>query len=196
MQNGDTVSIRFIGTGCHIVKCEMDENLWSKIQACAKKLKLPLEQVFFDSELYSLLNIPTYTSWQDFNNIQDVSGLLQSHRSQIEIRLNKRPRKKIHFNELNNTDLLFPLYNVETTAIDTNTENRFITIIEEDIGTTAFYKFNCPKFDIDNLKFRILNVKVKNGRTYSILSEVFYDGLGLKAYKSDNLVTSMHVVIN
>ena len=157
MQNNfnDTISIRLIGVGCHVVKCIIEESLWNTICACAKKLKLPMDQVFFDSEFYSLLDNPSLVTWQNFNNFQDISGLLENHRSQIEIRLNKKPRNKILFNELNNIGLLFPLYKIESIAIDMNTENRSVTIIEQDIGTTAFYKFNCQKFDIDNLRFRI-----------------------------------------
>jgi hypothetical protein len=196
MEYDDIVSIRFIGIGCHIVKCELEETLLTKIYACAKTLKLTMKQIFFDSEFYSLLNMPAYASWQHFNNLQDISGLLESHRSQVEIRLNKKPRKKIRFNELTNEGLLFPLYNVEKINIDINTEHRSVTIIEEDIGTTAFYKFNCPKFDVDNLRFQISTVKAKNDMAYSILSGIFYSGIGLKPYKSDTLVISIHSVID
>ena len=154
-----------------------------------------MDQVFFDSEFYSLLDNPSLVTWQNFNNFQDISGLLENHRSQIEIRLNKKPRNKILFNELNNIGLLFPLYKIESIAIDMNTENRSVTIIEQDIGTTAFYKFNCQKFDIDNLRFRIATVKT-NDRTYPILSGIFYNEMIIKPYKSDTLVTSIHAVIN
>lgn len=196
MQNGDTVSIRFIGIGCHIVKSEVEEILWNKIMVCAETLKLPVKQAFFDSDFYSLLNNPAYASWHNFNNIQDTSGLLESHRSQVEIRLNKKPRKKIVFSDLNNAGLLFPLYNVDTIAIDLNTKNRSVTIVEQDIGTTAFYQFNCHKFSIDNLRFQICSVKTTNNIAYSILSGISYDGFELKPYKSDTLVTSIHAAIN
>ena len=196
MQNDDTVYIRLIGIGCHIVKCTLEEDIWNKIKACAKELKLPIGQAFFDSEFYSLLNTPAYSSWQDFNNFQDISGLLESHRSQVEIRLNKKPRKKIVFNDLNNTGLLFPLYNVESVSINMDTKNRSVTIIEQDVGTTAFYKFHCKEFEIDKMSFRISKVKTENNATYSILSGIFYNGLILTPYKSDALVTSIHAVVN
>jgi hypothetical protein len=190
------IQINLFGVGCIVTKASVEDEVWKKITDCSGKLKVPIELLFFDSDFYEMLNMPKYKSWRDFNNLFEVSGLINNSKSIIEIKNSKKKIAKIKFSELINENLLFPLYNLEIGEIEKHESNKKnLTIFETEIGTVASYQFVCKKFDIDKLKFAICNLYINESSEFVILSDIFYNEVNLVSKTNDTLVTKQNVII-
>jgi len=183
------IKVNFFGVGCNIVRGNVNESTWKKITQSAKTLNIPTDYAFFDSDFFTLLNLPEYKSWKDFNNLFKVFGLLENQISLIEIRKDRKRAEKFSFAQLWNQNSLFPLYQTEINGIDIIREGKNITVVETEIGTIASYEFVCENFKIEDLKFNISQVKVSKQVGYNLISDIFYKDKKLKSKRSDALIS-------
>ncbi len=187
----EKVKINFFGVGCRIIKGCVSEELWEKITECAERMKTSVDYAILDNDFFSQLDLKNFKSFDDMENVLNVSGLLNHSKSAIEIRINKKKRAKISSNEIVNQNSLFPLYDVKASELIHKTEGKKnITIVEEETGRIGTFEFECRKFEIEKLKFIVTRTKVKPERTYSIIIELSYDGKALQSVQSDTMVTA------
>lgn len=90
----DKVKINLFGIGCRIVRGQFDENTWSLLHSVANEMKTPFHDAVFDNSYFDYLSDGKYKSWYDFGNMIDISGLMNSYQSIIEIRINGRKKTK------------------------------------------------------------------------------------------------------
>ncbi|TDD74638.1 hypothetical protein [Flavobacterium caseinilyticum] len=122
-------------------------------------MKVPLFKALVDPFFYYYLKIPYIPSVEHLPGIK-WTGLLNTPRNQIEILLDGKKLKKLHFNDLNQEQLLFPLYNIHKTEI---TEQYIpgIYIEQKAIGFIASYEIKMEEFTIEELQFNLLQFNNK-----------------------------------
>ena len=92
---------------------EVDLNECLKVAA---KMKVPLVKAVLDPFFYYYLKIPTIQSVEHLPG-KKWTGLLNTPKNQIEIILDGKKINKLRIKDLNQEQLLFPLYNLQKTEI-------------------------------------------------------------------------------
>jgi hypothetical protein len=111
-----------------------------------------------------------------------ISGLLNSAKNQIEILLNGKIIRKLHFKDLNQEQLLFPLYNVQKTEV-IKEYNPGIYVEQKAIGFIGSYEIKLDQFTIDDLKFHLMQCNDKQ-----LLQQVSYQNRSFRFRRRETLV--------
>lgn len=188
----DTVIINLFGTGCQVFKIQPTPLLLEKLKATSQKLNTTLEHAIFDADFFKELDNNEYKSISDLSETI-IHGLLEDHKSHIEIRIKGRKKRMISVTELINQESLLPLYNIEIKAGFENLKDALI-IIEKEIGLVSCFKIETEKLDLDKMKFEIfeLDTGIEKLR---ILCGLQYDGKSLITKSSDTLVTANYSIL-
>ena len=89
-----------------------------------------------------------------------ISGFLNNPKNQIEILLDGKKIKKLQIKDLNQEQLLFPLYNLFKTEI-IKEYRPGIYIEQKAIGFIASYEIKLERFNIDHLQFNLVQFSDK-----------------------------------
>ena len=154
-----TLKINFHGESWTIKKFECSEEDYSECLKIATKMKLPLVKALLDPFFYYNLKIPSIKSIEHLPG-KKWSGLLDTPKNQIEILLDGKKIKKFHIKDLNQEQMLFPLYNIYTTAITKN-YSPGIYVEQKAIGFIASYEIKIEEFAIEALQFHLLKFNDK-----------------------------------
>ena len=188
----NTITVNLLGIGCRVFIIKSFGDLFKRLSLTANKLAAPLEQALFDAEFFKTLEN------EKFKNISDLSelcigGLLKDDKSQIEIRIGGRKKRTILISELIDDQTLIPLF--DANIRDFGMFGNAITAIEKEVGMIASYKIDTQKFDLDKVKFELIEIDTGIEKLL-FLHRVFYDGKLLKSVSNDTLVTSNYAIIN
>ncbi len=188
------MKITFTGIGLSIFKYNICNETLLKFERTAKLLYLPLEVAIFDGDFFKYLNDKSITCLDDLKDI-GISGMLILSNKQIDIWCNSRRYYKIKNLSLENSNCLFPVYNIN---IDKKAfikiEDRIISISESYAGLIKSFRLIIEKFDMDKLIFNISKLEVDD-ISQSILSSISYNGVELNSYASDNIIIARNVNI-
>lgn len=154
-----TLKINFHGESWMLKKFEFNDESLNECLKVAHKMKVPLFKALVDSFFYYYLKIPSIPSVQHLPG-KKWSGLLATPKNQIEILLDGKKLKKLHFNDLNHEQLLFPLYNTHKTEI-TERYSPGIYLEQKAIGFIARYEIKMEEFTIEELQFHLLQFNDK-----------------------------------
>ena len=142
-----TLKINLHGESWTLKKFECSADDLNECLKVAGRMKIPLVEALLDPFFYYNLKINTIPSVEHLpGNI--ISGLLNSPKNQIEIVLDGKKIKKLHFKDLNQELLLFPLYNIHKTKI-MEEYGPGIYVEQKAIGFIASYVIKIDHFDID-----------------------------------------------
>jgi len=111
-----TLKINLHGESWTLKKFECSEDNWTECLKVAAKMKHSLAQALLDPFFYYYLKIPTIPSVEHLPG-KKWTGLLNTPKNQIEIVLDGKRIIKLHIKDLNQEQLLFPLYTVHKTEI-------------------------------------------------------------------------------
>ncbi len=112
----------------HLLKINLHGESWTlKKFECSKVdfneclkvstiMKVPLVKAVLDPFFYYYLKIPTIPSVEHLPD-KKWTGLLNTPKNQIEIILDGKKINKLHIKDLNQEQLLFPLYNLQKIKI-------------------------------------------------------------------------------
>ncbi len=154
-----TLKINLHGESWSLKKFECSEEDLSACLKVADKMKRSLSQALLDPFFYYYLKIPAISSVENLPG-KKWSGLLNTPKNQIEIILDGKKIKKLHIKDLNQEQLLFPLYNIHKTEIIENF-NSGIYVEQKAIGFIASYEIKVEHFAIDDLQFYLLQFNEK-----------------------------------
>ena len=155
----------------HVLKINLHGESWTlkKFECCeddltvclkvAAKMKVPLVKAVLDPFFYYYLKIPTIQSVEHLPG-KKWSGLLNTHKNQIEIVLDGKRVTKLNIKDLNQEQLLFPLYNLHKTEITEN-YSPGIYVEQNAIGFIASYEIKVDNFILDELQFHLLQFNDK-----------------------------------
>ena len=111
-----TLKINHHGESWTLKKFECSEVDLNECLKVAAKMKVPLVKAVLDPFFYYYLKIPTIPSVEHLPG-KKWTGLLNTPKNQIEIILDGKKISKLHIKDLNQEQLLFPLYNLKKTEI-------------------------------------------------------------------------------
>ena len=110
------LKINLHGESWTLKKFECSEEDLRECLKVAAKMKVPLVKAVLDPFFYYYLKIPTIPSVEHLPG-KKWTGLLNTPKNQIEIILDGKKISKLHIKDLNQEQLLFPLYNLKKTEI-------------------------------------------------------------------------------
>lgn len=149
-----TLKINFHGESWMLKKFECNDESLKECSKVADKMKVPLFKALVDPFFYYYLKIPSIPSVEHLPG-KKWTGLLNTAKNQIEILVDGKKLKKLHFNDLNQEQLLFPLYNTHKTEI-TEQYSPGIYVEQKAIGFIASYEIKIEDFTIEELQFHLL----------------------------------------
>lgn len=154
-----TLKINLHGESWTLQQFECSEDDLKECLKVSARMKVPLVHALLDPFFYYNLKIPSITSIEHLPGIK-TSGLLNTPKNQIEILLDGKKIRKLHIKDLNQEQLLFPLYNVHKTEITEN-YSPGIYVEQKAIGFIASYEIKVENFTIDDLQFYLLQLNDK-----------------------------------
>lgn len=176
------LKIDFFGEGISIKKGVFGEELLTRMQLTAQKLKQPLEHALIDPYFYDILKDKKLKSIKDIAKTL-VNGLINTHKNRIEIWYKGQKVQKLTINSLNDQYVLFPLFQSEMKNITLQIDSGFY-IKNLEIGLIARYETTVDNFSIHHLKFHLISYDGK-----VILNKVSYENVDLILKKKDALIT-------
>ena len=176
-----TLKINLHGESWTLKKFECGEADFSACLKVAAKMKLPLPKAVLDPFFYYYLKIPTIPSVEHLPGTK-IGGLLNTPRNQIEILLDGKKIKKLDFRDLNQEQLLFPLYNIRKTEI-VEEHKPGIYVEQKAVGFIASYEIKVDRFSIDDLQFNLLQFNDKQ-----LLQKPVYQNKKVLSRKKERLL--------
>ena len=101
-----TLKINLHGESWMLRKFECNDERLNECLEVADKMKVPLFKALLDPFFYYYLKIPSIPSVEHLPG-KKWTGLLNTPKNQIEILLDGKKLKRLHFNDLNQEQLLF-----------------------------------------------------------------------------------------
>lgn len=178
------LKILFFGESQKLKKVELTNSQKQDWNIIAAKMKITIGEAILDPFFYHALNNKKIKSLDDLDG-ECLEGLLNSNRNQIEIWLDRKKAQKLKINDLIDELLLFPLYNTEHRVKQMNESG--IYAVRKDIGLVAQYETYIQKFDIDNLKFKLVLVN-----DILLLEGIVYEGQDLNTDKKDTVTAQQY----
>jgi hypothetical protein len=175
------LKINLFGESWTLKKFECSSADFNLCISVAEKMKLSLVEALLSPFFYYNLKLPHIPSLEYIPG-KKISGLLNTASNQIEIWYNGIRIKELNLTDFNQEDLLFPLYNVSKIEIDNKFEPG-IYIEQKAFGLVASYEVKVDSFNIENLRFHILELTDK-----TLLQKITYDNQELKLKKKDVLI--------
>ncbi len=154
-----TLKINLHGESWTLKKFEYSEEDFNECLKVAAKMKVPLVQALLNPFFYYYLKIPTIPSIEHLPG-KKWTGLLDTPKNQVEIILDGKKIIKLHIKDLNQEQLLFPLYNLHKTEITEN-YSPGIYVEQKAIGFIASYEIKVEGFTVDDLQFHLLQFNDK-----------------------------------
>ena len=154
-----TLKINLHGESWTLKKFECSEEDLRECRKLADKMKLSLSQALLDPFFYYNLKRPSIASVEHVPG-KKISGLLNNPKNQIEILLDGKKITKLQIKDLNQEQLLFPLYNLHKNAI-IEEYSAGIYVEQKAIGFIGSYEIKLKNFTIADLQFNLLQFNDK-----------------------------------
>jgi hypothetical protein len=180
------LKINLYGESWRLKKLQLDEELANKLIEAFSALKVSIGQALLDLEFYDYLNHPSLKGVEDLQ-FDEVGGLLNCHKSLVEIWFNGKKVQKLNLDSLFRPNTLFNLYNTRILDIKKENLEPGIYLVENEIGLIACYELIIENFDIDKLRFNLLTFQSELKKV-EVLSELFYKDELLICKRSDVLL--------
>ena len=178
MQN---LKINLHGESWTLKKFECSEADLKECLNVATKMKVSLAEALLDPFFYYNLKLSSIPSVEHLPG-NKISGLLNSAKNQIEILLDGKIIRKLHFKDLNQEQLLFPLYNIHKTEVIKECSPG-IYVEQKAIGFIGSYEINLDHFSIDDLQFHLVQFRDKQ-----LLQQVSYQNKSFRFRKKETLL--------
>jgi hypothetical protein len=180
--NSKKLKINLYGESWTLKKFECSSTELSSCLDIAKQMKLNIEEALLSPFFYYNLRLTSIPSLEYLPG-KKISGLIDNPSNQIEIWFDGIRISKIKISDFKQENLLFPLYNVEKIEVDERYEQG-IYVEQKAFGLVASYEAIVDSFNIENLRFRLLEILDK-----TLLQKITYDNQVLKLKKNDVLVS-------
>ncbi|MBK6834259.1 MAG: hypothetical protein IPG89_08310 [Bacteroidetes bacterium] len=189
----DEVVINLIGTGYDINIGAFPSKIKAKLGDEKMNFNLLFDLDFYRKNQFKKNDLGKLIySWKDINSKNNYIGANLCERSQLEIWINGKRKKTLKLIDFFNDALLFPLYNISESLIDSSINGEQLIIGHQLKGLIAKYTFKTKKFNLDSLQFSILSFQHIESN-YKILFKLIYKDSVLKVNLSDTVVTGIIV---
>jgi hypothetical protein len=179
------LKINLFGEWWVLMKVEFNPTEQEYFTQIANRLQLPLYQALLDPFFYYHLRLNSIPSL-DKLPCKKVGGLLHNSNHQLEIWFNGKKTQKITIPELEPSQYLFPLYQVDKSIItDTNFEGIYIE--QKEMGFIGSFETMVDDFSMDDLNFSLLEIK-----NHLLLDNITHQHSKMVFKRKETLITYQH----
>jgi hypothetical protein len=190
-QSYQKLKINLFGELWKLSKIKLKKKELESLEAYSSKFKISKSEALLDVNFFDFHKTRGINFYEDFENIT-LKGLVNNSKSQIEIWFTNKKVNKINLSNLNNENLLFPLFDIRKAILNYNSLEIGLYVTQKEIGLIASYEMYLPKFNINALSFHFIEV-VNDKMKFQMLHEIKYnEKLLSKSSKTDSLITYQH----
>ncbi len=183
--------INVFGLGILYRVLELPKTLVTRIEAVAEEADVSFSDVFFD---FDLLEKCGSMSFMELPVQQQGVGCLIHNDTILEIRHQRRKLNQFHLNDLWSNEYLFPIYNTKDQLFDIKKKEEYQYFFLYQVIKGRIVKYLMDTFQgIDHLEFETTQFTFEN-QTFSMLTGIRYNGVGLVAESDDSVVIEQHVL--
>jgi hypothetical protein len=187
-QSQQKLKINLFGELWKLSKIKLKKTEFEALKTFSSKFKISKSEALLDVNFYTFLRTRGISFYEDFENTSK-KGLVNNGKSQIEVWFANKKVKKINLSNLNNENLLFPLFNIQKSSLDYSNLQAGMYVEQKEIGLIASYEMFLAKFDINNLSYHFVEV-INAEKKFQMLYEIKYCGeIISKNSKTDSLIT-------
>lgn len=179
------LKIKLFGELWRLTKLNIDQSL----KARAIEMEEPWPIAILSVDFFDTKEFQNITNYNDIGYLY-ASGLLNAHKSQIEIWYKGKRITKLKMSDLNNDHLLFPLYERNTNLFNYTELGAGIYVEECEIGLVGCCEIEVIDFKLYKLLFNC--IIVQNGHEiFEILDTISYERkvLNINRKNMDALIT-------
>lgn len=179
------VTINMIGTGVRIWVCDIEKDLFLRIDK--KRGSYPLELALFNFDFLELFGI---SHWSELSGQKELMGFYLNSENRIEIKRKAKKLAQFPSIELLPLQTLFPLYETSSYFLSENeSEKERIILMEVEIGLFSSFTIKEDRFTINDLTSEILKM---NGENY--VTGFNYMGDPLISKKNDTVHRGVKII--
>ena len=190
-QSHQKLKINLFGELWKLSKINLKKTELEALKTYSSKFKISKSEALLDVNFFDFLRARDITFYEDFENTS-IKGLVNNGKSQIEIWFANKKVKKIKLFDLNNENLLFPLFDIQKTTLNYNMLQNGLYVEQKEIGLVSSYEMFLPQFSINNLSYyfvEVVNADIK----FQMLQEIKYNREIIpKNSKTDSLITHQY----
>jgi len=176
--------VNLFGIGIRYWKCDISQATFEAMDVARIKLDAKWETVLFDTDFLMSFGI---LHWQHLCDSGEKRAFSVTRENRIEIKHKSKFIEKFKSLELLNDELLFPKYSTSLSEDDVPLKEGFqrVVLVHYEIGLFAKYEFNALTFNVNELRF--IMVDPIPGITQQWLSGIELNGTALSSVKNDVL---------
>ena len=181
------IKLSLHGSGIFRKRFQKNSHVWRAFSLYSES---ELNKILFNHDLFSKLNLKNsedkkISSYHDL--IPDDNKVCYStdRFTVLEIKIEGKRHGRIGFYDLVRSDLLFPAFPISYSEFDIGA----FTIIEHDIGSFGSAILKADKFDIQLLRFELIEIENKN-----YIHKIIYNDIALEFKRTNTLNQSSYVL--
>lgn len=181
--------INLFGTGVRFWECQIDQDMYDDMNRIREKHNVDWEKILFDLHF---LNHYGYNHWSELSSTQSKTGFLLTAHNIIEVKQKGKLITRLKSNELDNSQVLFPLYRTkENSKSESNLNNDVqLKLIQFEKGLIAKFAFQTDMFSIDTLEFNLENMDTMN-----FLESISFNSSKLDILLEDTVIVGTKVIL-
>ena len=180
------IKINIFGEGIEIRQLQLESEIYHHWNTIANKKGLLFPDLLLDPFFYHNIQDARFKELSDINASQ-ISGMVNTPKSIIEIWFNRLKVLKIQSHELFNEMLLFPLFKVEkSNCFSTHKLEKGVYVVQKTIGllSSEQLEIESHQLNIDDFNFSISEFE-----NVEFLIKIKYQNQNLNFIKSDTMIT-------
>lgn len=180
--------INLFGSGIRFWECQIDQDIYDDMNRIREKHNVDWEKILFDLHF---LNHYGYNHWSELSKCAPTTGFLLNSSNIIEIKQGGKLVSRFKSLELENSQVLFPLYNTVNAkkSKTTQTNGVHFNLIQYEKGLIAKLKFEAEIFSIQHVTFHIDTLESE-----IFLSSISVNSLPLYIAQEDTLIVGTKII--
>jgi hypothetical protein len=176
--------VNLFGIGIRYWNCDIPDAVFSAMDEARIKLEGKWETLLFDTDFLMSFGI---LHWQHLSETGEKRAFSLTRENRIEIKHKSKFIDKFKSIDLLGEESLFPKYSTLPKAdhIPLKFGHQRMVLVHYEIGLFAKYEFSAPSFEVENLRFIL--VDPIPGKTQQWLCGIEMNGAALTSVKNDVL---------
>jgi hypothetical protein len=181
--------INLFGTGIRFWECQIDQDIYDDMNKIRIKHNVDWEKILFDLDF---LQHYGFNNWSELSNSDSITGFLLNSSNIIEIKQGVKLVSRFKSNELDHSQVLFPLYNtVNAKKSQTKQTNGVhFKLLQYEKGLIAKLKFEAEIFSINDITFYIDTIQSE-----IFLSSIYVHSMPLDIVQEDTLIVGTKIIL-
>lgn len=181
--------INLFGTGIRFWDCQIDRNIFDDMSKIKLKHIVEWENLLFNLDF---LKHYGFEHWSELSPTPPKTGFLLTAHNIIEVKQKGKLITRFKSNELDNSQVLFPLYRTkENPKSESNLNNDVqLKLIQFEKGLIAKFAFQTDMFSIDTLEFNLEKME-----SMKFLESICFNSSKLEIVLEDTVIVGTKVIL-